>query len=186
MVERIFKDYSTAYGLQFVVLRYFNAAGADPDGEIGENHNPETHLIPLILDAASGRREDIKVFGTDYDTPDGSCIRDYIHVMDLASAHILAMDYLLAGGKSDVFNLGNGIGFSVREVIDVCREVTDFDIPEKMVARRAGDPAQLVASSDKARKVLNWQPQYADLKTIISTAWQWHKNNPHGYLEEFK
>lgn len=185
-MEKMMKWSNQAYGLNYVALRYFNAAGAHPTGVIGESHQPESHLIPLILQVANEQRDYISVFGDDYPTPDGTCIRDYIHVMDLASAHILAMDYLLAGGKSDVFNLGNGIGFSVREVIDVCREVTDFDIPEKMVARRAGDPAQLVASSDKARKVLNWQPQYADLKTIISTAWQWHKNNPHGYLEEFK
>lgn len=185
-MEKMMKWCNQAYGLNYVALRYFNAAGAHPTGVIGESHQPESHLIPLILQVVNDQRDYISVFGDDYPTPDGTCIRDYIHVMDLASAHILAMDYLLAGGKSDVFNLGNGIGFSVREVIDVCREVTDFDIPEKMVARRAGDPAQLVASSDKARKVLNWQPQYADLKTIISTAWQWHKNNPHGYLEEFK
>ena len=185
-MEKMMKWSNQAYGLNYVALRYFNAAGAHPTGVIGESHQPESHLIPLILQVVNDQRDYISVFGDDYPTPDGTCIRDYIHVMDLASAHILAMDYLLAGGKSDVFNLGNGIGFSVREVIDVCREVTDFDIPEKMVARRAGDPAQLVASSDKARKVLNWQPQYADLKTIISTAWQWHKNNPHGYLEEFK
>ncbi|NLJ95365.1 MAG: UDP-glucose 4-epimerase GalE [Clostridiaceae bacterium] len=173
-----------AYGLRHVALRYFNAAGAHPTGIIGEAHEPESHLIPLILQVPNGQRDFISIFGDDYPTPDGTCIRDYIHVMDLASAHILALDYLLAGGKSDVFNLGNGVGFSVREVIDICREVTDFDIPEKIEARRAGDPAQLVASSEKAQKILGWKSKYADLNTIISTAWQWHQKNPNGFNKQ--
>ena len=158
MVERIFKDYSAAYGLKFVILRYFNAAGADPDGEIGESHDPETHLIPLILDAASGKRPDIKVFGTDYPTPDGSCIRDYIHVYDLATAHLKALEYLNQGGTSDFFNLGNAAGTSVLEAIESVRRVTGRDFKVTMTDRRPGDPAKLTGSSEKARRVLNWEP----------------------------
>lgn len=175
MVERIFKDYSVAYGLQFVVLRYFNAAGADPDGEIGENHNPETHLIPLILDAASGKRADIKVFGTDYDTPDGSCIRDYIHVYDLASAHLLALHHLENGRKSDFFNLGNTLGTSVFEAIEAAKKVTGRDFKVTPVERRAGDPAKLVGSSEKAKIVLGWKPILTDIGTIVKHAWTWHE-----------
>lgn len=175
MVERIFKDYNHAYGLQFVVLRYFNAAGADPDGEIGESHDPETHIIPLVLDAASGLRPDVKVFGTDYDTPDGSCVRDYIHVEDLASAHLLALKYLENGGESDFFNLGNERGTSVLEVVESVRSVTGKDFTATLTDRRPGDPAKLVGSSRKAQEVLKWQPQYADIDTIVSHAWKWHE-----------
>ncbi|MBF4474619.1 UDP-glucose 4-epimerase GalE [Methanobacterium formicicum] len=177
MVEKVLKDYSSAYGLRYVSLRYFNAAGADPEGEVGERHHPETHLIPLILDAAMGKREDIKIFGTDYPTPDGTCIRDYIHVTDLADAHIKALKYLEAGGESEVFNLGNGNGFSVREVIEEARKVTGKEIKATETERRAGDPPVLVGSSEKARKILKWQPKYDDLTKIISTAWEWHKKD---------
>lgn len=175
MVEKIFKDYQRAYGLQFAVLRYFNAAGADPDGEIGESHNPETHLIPLVLDAASGKREDIKVFGTDYDTADGSCVRDYIHVTDLADAHLRALHYLEEGNPGDFFNLGNTIGTSVLEVIESVKRVTGKEFPVIQSGRRAGDPAKLVGGSDKARKVLGWDPKYRDIDTIVAHAWKWHE-----------
>ena len=175
MVERIFKDYHKAYGLNYVVLRYFNAAGADPDGEIGESHDPETHIIPLVLDAAGGEREDIKVFGTDYDTPDGSCIRDYIHVTDLASAHLLSLHHLENGGNSDFFNLGNAKGTSVLEVIDSVKRITGREFKVTLSDRRAGDPAKLVGSSEKAMKVLGWKPVYADIDTIVSHAWKWHE-----------
>ena len=175
-VERIFKDYKKAYGLQFAVLRYFNAAGADPDGEIGESHDPETHIIPLVLDAASGKRADIKVFGTDYDTPDGSCIRDYIHVTDLADAHLRALHYLENGGEGDFFNLGNTIGTSVLEIVDSVKRVTGKDFKVILSDRRAGDPAKLVGSSEKARRVLGWEPKYADIDTIVKNAWEWHEN----------
>ena len=174
-VERIFRDYSRAYGLSYAVLRYFNAAGADPDGEIGESHDPETHIIPLVLDAASGARPDIKVFGTDYDTPDGSCIRDYIHVTDLASAHLLALHHLEKGGSSDFFNLGNAKGTSVLEVVDSVKRVTGRDFKVVFADRRPGDPAKLVGSSEKAQRVLGWKPEYADIDTIVSHAWNWHE-----------
>lgn len=176
MMERIFRDYHTAYGLQFVVLRYFNAAGADPDGEIGESHNPETHIIPLVLDAASGKREDIKVFGTDYETPDGSCVRDYIHVYDLATAHLLALHHLEQGKESDFFNLGNTLGTSVLEVINSVWKVTGRDFKIALSDRRSGDPAILVGSSEKAQKVLGWKPIYGDIDTIVEHAWKWHEN----------
>jgi UDP-glucose 4-epimerase len=176
MVERIFKDYHAAYGLEFVVLRYFNAAGADPDGEIGESHNPETHLIPLVLDAASGKRADIKVFGTDYDTPDGSCIRDYVHVTDLASAHLLALHHLEAGRGSDFFNLGNARGTSVLEVVEAARRVTGRDFKATMTERRPGDPPKLVGSSEKAMRVLGWRPRFADIDVIVEHAWNWHQH----------
>lgn len=175
MVENVLKDYSDAYGLKYASLRYFNAAGADVGGEIGELHDPETHLIPLILDAAAEKREDIKIFGTDYDTPDGTCIRDYIHVTDLADAHILALEYLKNGGKSDVFNLGNGNGFSVKEVIDEARKITGKNIKATEAPRRPGDPPVLIGSSQKAMEILNWEPKYDDLASIIETAWNWHK-----------
>ena len=170
-----------AHGLRYVALRYFNACGAHPSGNIGEAHNPETHLIPLILQVLNGKREKISVYGDDYPTRDGTCVRDYIHVCDLADAHILAMDYLIKGGKSDVFNLGNGIGFTVKEVIDTARKVTGHPIPAEIIPRRAGDPAQLVASSDKAKAVLGWNPTRADLELIVSSAWKWHKSHPNGY-----
>ena len=175
MVERIFKDYQRAYGLNYVVLRYFNAAGADPDGEIGESHNPETHLIPLVLDAASGKRSNIKVFGSDYPTPDGSCIRDYIHVSDLAMAHLLALKHLNDGKESDFFNLGNEKGTSVLEVIESVKKVTGKDFSVVIQDRRAGDPAILVGSSKKAQQVLDWKPQYADIDVIVEHAWKWHE-----------
>ena len=174
IIEDILKDYSAAYGLKYIALRYFNAAGCDPDGEIGEKHNPETHLIPLILDAAIGKRKNIKIFGTDYKTPDGSCVRDYIHVADLADAHIKALEYLFKGGKSDCFNLGNGKGFSVKEVIEAAREITGKKIRIIETQRRAGDPAVLIASSAKAKKALGWKPQFNRLSSILETAWNWH------------
>ena len=180
-MEKMFKWVGRAHGLRFVSLRYFNACGAHPSGEIGEAHNPETHLIPLILQVPNGQRPAISIFGNDYPTPDGTCIRDYIHVTDLAQAHILALEYLEKGGESDIFNLGNGVGFSVREVIETARRVTGHPIPTQETPRRAGDPAQLIASSEKAKTVLGWKPQYADLETIISSAWRWHKSHPHGY-----
>ena len=176
MVERIFQDYHKAYGLQYVVLRYFNAAGADPDGEIGENHNPETHIIPLVLDAASGKRPDIKVFGTDYDTPDGSCIRDYIHVYDLATAHLLALHHLEAGKESQFFNLGNEKGTSVLEVVDSVKRVTRRNLKVTLTDRRPGDPAKLVGSSQKAQEVLGWKPIYGDIDAIVRHAWKWYEN----------
>ena len=174
MVEQILEDYSRAYKFNYVSLRYFNAAGADPDAEIGELHQPETHLIPLALDVAAGKREDLSIFGTDYPTPDGTCIRDYIHVMDLADAHIKALEYLKKGGKSDVFNLGNGQGFSVREVIESTEKVTGRNIKVKETERRPGDPPVLVGSSSKAQNILDWRPSYPDLTSIIKTAWKWH------------
>ena len=176
MVENILSDYSSAYDLNYVSLRYFNAAGADPDSEIGELHNPETHLIPLILDAASGERDNIKIFGTDYNTPDGTCIRDYVHVTDLADAHVKALEYLENGGKSDYFNLGNGNGFSVREVIAEARKITGKKIVTVEDERRPGDPPVLVGSSEKIRRTLNWQPKYNDISLIIKTAWNWHES----------
>ena len=176
-VEHILQDYQRAYGLEYVVLRYFNAAGADPDGEIGESHDPETHIIPLVLDVASGKRPDIKVFGTDYPTPDGSCVRDYIHVSDLAEAHLLSLNYLENGGKSDCFNLGNEIGTSVLEVVNAVKHVTGQDFPVTFAPRRQGDPAILVGSSEKARTVLDWKPQFADINTIVRHAWKWHEQN---------
>lgn len=175
MVERILKDYDTAYGLKSVILRYFNASGADESGIIGEWHNPETHLIPLILDAAMGKREDIKIFGTDYDTPDGTCIRDYIHVTDLADAHILSLEYLNKNNQSNQFNLGNGQGFSVREVIESVKRVTGRNFNVTQTQRREGDPAILIGSSKKAKDTLGWDPQYVNIDKIIETAWIWHQ-----------
>ena len=180
-MEQMMGWVSLAHGLKYVALRYFNAAGAHPSGAIGEAHSPETHLIPIILQVPNGRREAISIFGDDYPTPDGTCIRDYIHVTDLAQAHILALDYLLAGGENNVFNLGNGVGFSVKEVVEVARKVTGHPIPQTVSPRRPGDPAQLVASSEKARTVLGWRPQYADLETIVASAWAWHKSHPNGF-----
>nr|WP_297173652.1 UDP-glucose 4-epimerase GalE [uncultured Agathobaculum sp.] len=182
-MERMMRWVSQAHGLKYVALRYFNACGAHPSGAIGEAHNPETHLIPIILQVPGGQRQAVNVFGDDYPTADGTCIRDYIHVTDLAQAHILALTYLLRGGDNDVFNLGNGVGFSVKQVIDVARAVTGHPIPAVVSPRRAGDPAQLIASSDKAVRVLGWQPKYNDLNTIIASAWAWHKNHPHGFEE---
>ena len=173
MVEQMLADYDTAYGLKSVCLRYFNAAGADPDGELGERHEPETHLVPLVLQAASGRRESITVFGDDYDTPDGTCIRDYVHVNDLCDAHLLALEHLLAGNDSRAYNLGNGMGYSIREVLDTARAVTGRDISEVYGERRAGDPARLVANSQHIVEELGWKPKFADLQEIIRHAWQW-------------
>lgn len=180
-MEKMFHWTSQAHGLRFVSLRYFNACGAHPNGKIGEAHDPETHLIPLILQVPNGQREYISIFGNDYDTEDGTCVRDYIHVNDLVQAHILALDYLRRGGENNIFNLGNGVGFSVREVVETARRVTGHAIPEREEARRAGDPSTLIASSEKAKKVLGWKPQFGDLNTIIETAWNWHRTHPHGY-----
>lgn len=174
-VERALGDYSSAYGLQSVSLRYFNAAGADPDGELGECHDPETHLIPLILQAASGRRPAITIFGTDYPTPDGTCIRDYIHVTDLCQAHLLALEFLANNARSAAYNLGNNQGFSVRQIIDTAERVTGKRIPVNVGARRPGDPAVLVANSGKAVAELGWRPKYQALETIIGHAWAWEQ-----------
>ncbi|MEH2194838.1 MAG: UDP-glucose 4-epimerase GalE [Nostoc sp.] len=175
MVERILADFDVAYGFQSVRFRYFNAAGANPNGLLGEDHNPETHLIPLVLMAALGKRKSISIFGTDYPTPDGTCIRDYIHVNDLADAHILGLEYLLKGGNSEVFNLGNGSGFSVREVIAAAEQVTGTSIAVEERDRRPGDPPILIGTSEKARTILGWQPQYLSIEDIVAHAWQWHK-----------
>lgn len=175
MVERILSDFDVAYDFKSVRFRYFNAAGADPEGLLGEDHNPETHLIPLILLAALGKRDSISIFGTDYPTPDGTCIRDYIHVTDLATAHILGLEYLLNSGKTDVFNLGNGKGFSVKEVIETAREITGKEIKAIECDRRPGDPPSLVGSGEKARTILGWNPEYPDLQNIITHAWNWHQ-----------
>lgn len=180
-VEKALKWANNAYGIKSVSLRYFNAAGAHISGKIGEDHTPESHLIPIILQVALGKREAISIFGDDYETPDGSCIRDYIHVTDLAQAHILALKKLRNGGDSAVYNLGNGKGFSVKEVIEIAREVTGEKIKAVVADRRPGDPAILIASSDKIQKELNWQPKYNDLRTIMETAWNWHKNHPNGF-----
>lgn len=180
-MEKMFKWASQAHGIKYVSLRYFNACGAHESGKIGEAHVPETHLIPLVLQVANNKRDHISIFGNDYDTKDGTCVRDYIHVVDLAEAHILAVKYLLEGNESNIFNLGNGIGFTVNEVIEVARKVTGHSIPAIMSERRAGDPAQLVASSEKAKKVLGWNPTHNTLEEIISSAWNWHKNHPDGY-----
>jgi UDP-glucose 4-epimerase len=179
MVERILADFDTAHQLKSVIFRYFNAAGASPDGSLGEDHDPETHLIPLVLQAALGKRDSIYIFGTDYPTRDGTCIRDYIHVDDLAEAHVLGLEYLLLGGDSEIFNLGNGNGFSVREVIETARDITQREFQVIETDRRPGDPPTLVGSSEKAHNLLGWNPQYADLHQIISDAWQWHQQRHH-------
>ncbi|MBF4988561.1 UDP-glucose 4-epimerase GalE [Methylophilus sp. 14] len=175
MIEQVLADYDKAFDLRSVCLRYFNAAGADPEGQLGERHDPETHLIPLILQAASGRRDNIQVFGRDYDTPDGTCIRDYIHIVDLCSAHLAALEYLTKGGSSDRFNLGNGSGFSVQEVIDAVQKVSGKQVTVINGPRREGDPARLVADAKRARSILAWQPTYTALDTIVSHAWQWER-----------
>ena len=164
-----------------MALRYFNACGAHPNGNIGEAHDPETHLIPIVLQVPNGQRKNVNIFGDDYGTRDGTCVRDYIHVCDLASAHVLAAEYLMHGGKNDVFNLGNGVGFTVREIVDAAEKVVGKPIACEIASRRAGDPAQLVASSEKAKTVLGWKPKYDDIDTIISTAWRWHSAHPCGY-----
>ena len=183
-MEKMFKWVGKAHNIRYVSLRYFNACGAHSSGKIGEDHNPETHLIPLILQVPNGKREFISIFGDDYDTKHGTCVRDYIHVTDLAQAHILAVKYLQNGGQSDIFNLGNGVGFTVKEVIDCSRKVTGHPIPAKISQRRSGDPAQLIASSDKAKKILGWQPQHASLEEIISSAWLWHKTHPNRFNQQ--
>ncbi|WP_019639872.1 UDP-glucose 4-epimerase GalE [Paenibacillus fonticola] len=184
-MERMISWFDQVLGIKYVSLRYFNAAGAHESGRIGEDHRPESHLIPLILQTALGQRPSISVFGDDYNTPDGTCIRDYIHVSDLADAHLLAVEHLIGGGESNVFNLGNGQGFSVKEVIAQVREVTGRDFPVVISPRRAGDPGVLIASSDKARSILKWQPSRSSLDNIIRSAWAWHSANPGGY-DDFK
>lgn len=176
MIEKILNDYDTAYGLKYIALRYFNAAGAAEDASIGESHRIETHLIPLILKVATGERNVIKIFGSDYDTPDGTCIRDYIHVNDLAKAHRLAVEKLLNGNKSDVFNLGVGKGYSVKEIIGTCKQVTGVNINKEIAPRRPGDPPVLIASNKKAKNLLGWEPDYVNIEEIIQTAWSWEKN----------
>jgi UDP-arabinose 4-epimerase len=175
MVERMLADFGAAHGVHSIALRYFNAAGADPDNEVGEEHDPETHLIPLVLDAASGRRPSVTIFGTDYDTSDGTCVRDYVHVSDLADAHVKALLALKGASTCDVYNLGNGQGFSVREVIGAVERITGLRVPTTLGQRRAGDPATLISDSAKARERLGWQPRFAGLDEIIGTAWAWHQ-----------
>ena len=181
LVEKILRWCDHAYGIKYTTLRYFNAAGAHISGKIGEDHSPESHLIPIILDVALGNRDKIMMYGDDYDTTDGTCIRDYIHVSDLASAHSLALKRLMNGGESRIYNLGNGTGFSVKEVVEIARKVTGHPIPAEVTERRAGDPAILIASSTKAMDELGWKPKYNTIDTIIETAWNWHKNHPNGY-----
>ena len=181
IMEMMIRRVSAAHGVRFVSLRYFNASGAIEDGSLGEDHHPETHLIPLILQVPLGKRDHIKIFGTDYPTPDGTCIRDYIHVLDLADAHIRALNYLRQGGSSNFFNLGTGHGFSVKEIIDAAQKVVGREIKTVLGERRAGDPAQLIASGQKAREILNWTPRFDDVEKIIATAWNWHANHPNGY-----
>lgn len=180
-VERLLAAYDRAYGLRAVCLRYFNAAGADPDGLLGEDHDPETHLIPATILAGLGQTPGLRIFGTDYDTPDGTCVRDYVHVLDLAEAHLLAIEHLRNGGESRCYNLGNGTGFSVRQVIDCVERVMERPIPREVGPRRPGDPAILVASSERIRADWGWRPRYADLETIVSHAWDWRRDHPDGY-----
>lgn len=180
-IEGMLEDYERAYGLKYISLRYFNAAGADPSGEIGEDHDPESHLIPIVLKQALGAESPLAIFGTDYDTPDGTCIRDYIHVNDLASAHLLAIEALRAGGQSAIYNLGNNQGYSVRQVIETASRVVGKEIVACEKERRPGDPAVLVASSDRIKAELGWKPGYPELEQIIATAWNWHKSHPQGY-----
>lgn len=181
MMEKMLKWCDKAYGMRFVALRYFNVAGAKLDGTIGEDHNPESHLLPIILQTALGQREKFTIYGEDYETPDGTCIRDYVHVVDLIDAHILALEYLQAGNSSNTFNLGSSTGFSVKQMLEAAREVTGKEIPATVVSRRAGDPSTLIAASDKAREVLGWKPQYTDVNKIIESAWNWHVKHPEGY-----
>ena len=181
MMETIMKWSDKAYGIKFVALRYFNVAGGKPDGSLGEDHNPETHLLPIILQVAQGVRDKLMIFGDDYQTPDGTNIRDYVHPFDLADAHMLAVEYLRAGNDSTAFNLGSATGFSNLELLEAARKVTGRDIPAQIVARRPGDPDTLIASSDKARQLLGWKPQFDNIETIIETAWAWHSSHPNGY-----
>ena len=179
MVERALADYDAAYDLKYVALRYFNACGAV--GSCGEDHDPETHLIPLILFAAQGKRDSIAIFGDDYPTPDGTAVRDYIHISDLSQAHLLALEHLRKNGASEFINLGNGGGYSVKEVIEAARKITGANIEAKIAPRRAGDPSRMVADATKAREVLGWNPQFPEIEKIIASAWAWHESNPHGY-----
>lgn len=183
MMEKMMKWCDNAYGIRYVALRYFNVAGAKSDASIGEDHEPETHLIPIILQTALGQREYLGIYGDDYDTPDGTCIRDYVYIEDLIAAHIAALDYLQKGNKSNVFNLGSNNGYSVKEMLEAAREVTEKEIPAKILPRRAGDPSRLVASSEKAKNILGWQPKMTDIKQIIKTAWNWHISHPKGYKD---
>ena len=180
VVEQALADYAAAYGFAYAALRYFNAAGADSGGEYGEDHDPESHLIPIVLEVALGQREHITIFGEDYPTPDGTCIRDYVHISDLASAHLAALKQL-SPGSGICLNLGTGRGYSVREVIDACRKVTGHEIPAIVGERRPGDPAELIADATRAREQLNWEPQYNDIESIVATAWRWHESHPEGY-----
>lgn len=184
MMEKIMRWADKAYGIKFVPLRYFNVAGAKPDGSIGEDHMPETHLLPIVLQVAMGKRDKLQIFGDDYNTPDGTNIRDYVHPLDLADAHILAVDYLKAGNPSTAFNLGSSTGFSNREILEAARKVTNKEIPAEIAPRRGGDPDVLVASSTKAREVLGWKPQFDDISKIIETAWKWHTLHPEGYQDK--
>ena len=181
MMEKIMRWADQAYGVKFVALRYFNVAGAKPDGSIGEDHHPETHLLPIVLQVAQGKREKLQIFGNDYNTPDGTNVRDYVHPFDLADAHILAVDYLRKGNESNAFNLGSSTGFSNLEIVEAARDVTGKPIPAEMAPRRGGDPDSLIACSDKAREVLGWKPQFDDIHKIIETAWAWHSTHPNGY-----
>lgn len=181
MMEKIMKWCDNAYGIRYVALRYFNVAGAKSDASIGEDHDPETHLIPIILQTALGQREYLGIYGDDYDTPDGTCIRDYVYIEDLIAAHIAALDYLQKGNESNIFNLGSNNGYSVKEMLEAAREVTEKEIPAKILPRRAGDPSRLVASSEKAKNILGWKPKTTDIKQIIQTAWNWHVSHPKGY-----
>lgn len=181
MMEKMMKWCDQAYGMRYVALRYFNVAGAKADATIGEDHDPETHLVPIILQVALGQRDHLTIFGDDYNTPDGTCIRDYVQVEDLAQAHILALEYLKAGNESNTFNLGSNNGYSVKEMLDAARLVTEKEIPAEIGPRRAGDPSTLVAASDKAKTVLGWKPEYTDIKAIVETAWNWHVSHPKGY-----
>mgnify|MGYP001347246015 CR=1 FL=1 len=182
-MEKMMKWCERAFGLKYVALRYFNVAGARPTGEIGEDHRPETHLIPIVLQTALGKREAITIYGDDYPTKDGTCIRDYIHVEDLVDAHLLALDYLRDGGKSDIFNLGSNHGFSVKEIIEMAKRVTGKDIPAKVGDRRPGDPSVLIASSEKAKRILGWKPERTHIETIILDAWNWHSKHPDGFQD---
>ncbi|MBO0423936.1 UDP-glucose 4-epimerase GalE [Enterococcus plantarum] len=181
MMEKMMKWCDNAYDLRYVALRYFNVAGAKADASIGEDHDPETHLIPIILQTALGQRDYLGIYGDDYDTPDGTCIRDYVYIEDLIAAHIAALDYLQKGNESTVFNLGSNTGYSVKEMVEAARQVTGKEIPAKVLPRRLGDPSKLVASSEKAKMILDWQPQVTDIKQIIKTAWDWHVSHPKGY-----
>jgi len=183
MVEKVLEGYDTAYGVKSVCLRYFNAAGASPDGQIGEDHHPEEHLIPVAILSALGKRPPMKIFGTDYDTVDGTCVRDYIHILDLASAHLSAVKHLRGGGDSRRYNLGNGQGFSVKQVLETVEKVIGKEIPKEMGPRRPGDAATLIASSEKIRRDWGWKPQYPELQTIVEHAWNWHRSHPDGYSD---